>query len=79
MVQLAFNNCYLLNASRASIPFNQLNILNGLRHQLGDEVWSIKDQSLEQPSWLDSASKLICESENLHVKFEVNYKIWQEN
>ena len=67
MVQLAFNNCYLLNASRASIPFNQLNILNGLGHQLGNEVWSIKDQSLEQPSWLDSASKLICESEKTYM------------
>ena len=67
MVQLAFNNGYLLNASRASIPFNQLNILNGLGHQLGNEVWSIKDQSLEQPSWLDSASKLICESEKTYM------------
>jgi len=67
MVQLAFSNGYLLNASRASVPFNQLNILNGFRHQLGDEVWSIKDQSLEQPSWLDSAGKLVCESECPHA------------
>lgn len=66
-LKLALSNGYLLNASRAAIAFNQLNILNGLRYQLGEKVRSVKDQSLEQPPCLDSAGELLSECESIHV------------
>lgn len=37
----------LFDAANASISFNELNGLNGLRDKLGNEVVGVEDQSLE--------------------------------
>jgi hypothetical protein len=58
-MQLAFNDGDLLNGSRPSIALNCVDTLNGLRHELGKEVVSIKDQGLEQLWCWDGATELI--------------------
>lgn len=66
-MQLAFSNCYLLNASGASIAFKKLNTVNSERHNFGDEIWTIKDQSLEHPPCLNTATQLCRECHAIHI------------
>ena len=45
--ELTFLNGHLLDAAGAAVAFDEFDALDKLRHELGEEVVSIKDQSLE--------------------------------
>ncbi len=60
--------CNLFNGSRASISFKDFSTLNSMWQNLGDEVVSIKDKGLVQPSWRDWGGNLRFISENTHDK-----------
>ena len=46
---------------------DDINALDGLRHELRDEVVGVKDQGLEHPCWWHCTSKLLSNASNTHV------------
>ncbi|PON88215.1 hypothetical protein TorRG33x02_160440 [Trema orientale] len=58
--------CDLLDGSRPSITFEDLDLTNCLRCNLWDQVVSIEDIGLEQFSWIDDGGEFGFVSENTH-------------
>lgn len=65
-VNLTFNKVKLLDASRASIPWNQFNVLYNLRQDFGQKGVELKDKKFEQLFRGENACILYIQRENTH-------------
>lgn len=66
---LTFSKGHFLDGSRTSIALDGFNTLNSLRHQLGNQIVSIKYQGYEEFFGRDRASELISECDDSHDYF----------
>lgn len=67
----------LFDGSLAAITMDDLDALDGLRHELVDKVVRVEDQSLEHPVGWDKACKLLGKLEHTHVNVGLAYTYFQ--